>query len=492
MKLFAYVSALCMAADFDDIMKRLSILETATETLEIDKLSIIMHYADLTKKVESLESENERLRVDVTALEAIARPGKVPANCDEHYARGEFEDGVYLIKPTLTCEPFKVHCEFSGPVAITTIHHDQTDYNVTSKMGEFDGCSQPGCFKDEVVYEAKMKEIVKLMSISETCEQEIVNICTGNPLSSYSWWVDRNGNKMEYWDGSHPKGTKGCKCSLDEDGPGCTKNPWGASPKCNCDIRGDRNRDDGVLTNKNQLPVTRLSYGASHGRFSWINYKLGFLKCKGKAAGVLYPSEASEDKLKHLESQIDELAVRAGDNENDITDLQMKEALAPKAPVVPAPVLPVPVLPAPVVAPVDYTPDFSFKYKADTTAIKAGEALVFANRESGNEFGAYDRSSGLFTAPSSGRYAFTVYLHIYGGSDAPFYYNIYMKRGDAIVGHSWTTATREKGVPVDSRKYNVEVEMEKGQTVSVFVDTAETGIHYDMASTIEGHLVEVF
>ena len=82
-------------------------------------------------------------------------------------------------------------------------------------------------------------------------------------------------------------------------------------------------------------------------------------------------------------------------------------------------------------------------------------------------------------------------MHIYGGEGA-FYYNIYMKRDDSIVGHSWTSATREAGVPVDSRKYNVEVEMEKGQTVSVFVDTMETGIHYDTASTLEGHLIEVF
>jgi len=30
-----------------------------------------------------------------------------------------------------------------------------------------------------------------------------------------AWWTDRNGNKIEYWDGNHPIGTEGCKCSLE-------------------------------------------------------------------------------------------------------------------------------------------------------------------------------------------------------------------------------------------------------------------------------------
>jgi len=65
-----------------------------------------------------------------------------------------------------------------------------------------------------------MDQIAALIDISEICEQRIVNTCTNNMLSDVAWWTDRAGNKIEYWDGTHPIGTKGCKCSLDV--TGCT------------------------------------------------------------------------------------------------------------------------------------------------------------------------------------------------------------------------------------------------------------------------------
>ena len=72
-----------------------------------------------------------------------------------------------------------------------------------------------------------MHQIKSLIDISETCEQKIINNCTNNGISHEAWWTDRNGNKSEYWDGSHPIGTEGCKCSLD--GTGCIPNQQGDS-----------------------------------------------------------------------------------------------------------------------------------------------------------------------------------------------------------------------------------------------------------------------
>jgi len=70
-----------------------------------------------------------------------------------------------------------------------------------------------------------MDQIVALIDISENCEQHVVNNCTNNILSDVAWWTDRAGNDIQYWDGDHPIGTEGCKCSLD--GTGCALNGLG-------------------------------------------------------------------------------------------------------------------------------------------------------------------------------------------------------------------------------------------------------------------------
>ena len=54
--------------------------------------------------------------------------------------------------------------------------------------------------------------------------------------------------------------------------------------------------DSGLLTNKNELPVSQLNYGDSAGRYSWIEYELGPLICQGQ--GGLYPSESFEHDFK--------------------------------------------------------------------------------------------------------------------------------------------------------------------------------------------------
>ena len=116
--------------------------------------------------------------------------------------------------------------------AITVIHHDHDSYGnytfgITSTPGQFDGCSEPGCYEDTIIYENQLDQIIALINISESCEQNIINNCTVNILSGTSWWTDRNVNRVEYWDGSHPVGTEGCKCSLE--GSGCTPNQHGDS-----------------------------------------------------------------------------------------------------------------------------------------------------------------------------------------------------------------------------------------------------------------------
>ena len=91
---------------------------------------------------------------------------------------------------------------------------------------------------------------------------------------------------------------------------------------CNCDASRDMVIDQGILTNKDQLPVTSLNYGGSDNRFSWVLYKLGFLQCYGKAEGIVYPSEQNQNIIDNFTDDISELSERIDTNENDIDNLQ--------------------------------------------------------------------------------------------------------------------------------------------------------------------------
>ena len=54
-----------------------------------------------------------------------------------------------------------------------------------------------------------MDQIEALISVSEFCEQKVENNCTSNQLTGYSWWLDRNGNKLQYWHGTGDADTLG-------------------------------------------------------------------------------------------------------------------------------------------------------------------------------------------------------------------------------------------------------------------------------------------
>jgi len=200
------------------------------------------------ENVENLENKVSNLEIDVLELENIVRPGKVPASCDEYFDRGTIENGQYEIKPNTQIDPFLVYCDFrnlfkkkenfkiqkiifkpskSGDQPVTVIDHDHPGYGITSTPGQSDGCDEPGCFGDEINYKIEMEKIISIIEISQICQQRIINNCTGNGLSNFAWWTDRNGNQVQYWDGDHPQGTEGCKCSLD--GPGCNENAQGDS-----------------------------------------------------------------------------------------------------------------------------------------------------------------------------------------------------------------------------------------------------------------------
>ena len=100
-----------------------------------------------------------------------------------------------------------------------------------------------------------------------------------SPFKGFSSWEGRSAVANKYWSGARNASDTGCQCS--QDGT-CAKTPIGNSI-CNCDTVGAGLIDNGILTDKDSLPVKSLKYGGSITQFSSIKYILGPLVCSGKA-----------------------------------------------------------------------------------------------------------------------------------------------------------------------------------------------------------------
>ena len=135
-----------------------------------------------------------------------------------------------ILQPTKNIPAFNVSCEFgsgSGRANISPKYENEFQY--TSIPGGSDGCADPGCYTDNIrfvvnaiklcneinfilttfSYDITMEQIEAIISVSESCEQRIENNCTTNQLTGFSWWLDRNGNKLQYWHGDGDESTLG-------------------------------------------------------------------------------------------------------------------------------------------------------------------------------------------------------------------------------------------------------------------------------------------
>ena len=121
--------------------------------------------------------------------------------------------------------------------------------------------------------------IQALADISTNCTQSIKHTCTVNPLTKYSSWLNRDGVANTYWSGARDPSETGCQCSID----GTCAESLNSDSICNCDTFGADVTDEGILTDKNSLPVKALRYGGAMTKFSSVKYILGSLVCSGKA-----------------------------------------------------------------------------------------------------------------------------------------------------------------------------------------------------------------
>ena len=187
-------------------------------------------------------------------------------------------NGSYLIDPDGPggLDPFSVLCDMSdkGGVGVTVIGHDSEASTLV------DGCDARGCYSRDVKYNgASLAQLASLTNVSSHCEQLIKYECYNTLLRDTAgnwvgWWVSRDGVKMEYWGGASP-GSNKCAC-------GVTKTCADPSDACNCDKNDEKWREDGgLLTFKDDLPVSQLRFSDVAASVEKGYHTLGKLRCYG-------------------------------------------------------------------------------------------------------------------------------------------------------------------------------------------------------------------
>ena len=114
--------------------------------------------------------------------------------------------------------------------------------------------------------------------------------------------------------------------------------------------------------------------------------------------------------------------------------------------------------------------------------------LIFPNRLSDNS-NVFNGETGVFTAPVGGRYSIGLYLQVFKGSGG-YYNNLYMKRNGSTVHYIYTSGTPNNGSQFDHRYYQVEIELNKGETAAFNMGSHSSGLSYDPDTYIEGKLVK--
>ena len=188
-------------------------------------------------------------------------------------------DGEYLIDPDGPGKneaPVRVYCDMTGKkgLAGTHVSHDSETRTLVN------GYDAPSSYSRDISYNISMAQIIALLNLSHNCEQFIKYECRGSVILLYNnllyaSWVSCDGVKMNYWGGASP-GSGKCAC-------GMTKTCKKPSRVCNCNSNDNVWRfDEGYLTDRNVLPVSKLYFGDTGDESEAGYHTLGKLTCYGK------------------------------------------------------------------------------------------------------------------------------------------------------------------------------------------------------------------
>uniref|UniRef100_A0A8B9YN23 Contactin associated protein family member 4 n=1 Tax=Bos mutus grunniens TaxID=30521 RepID=A0A8B9YN23_BOSMU len=194
-------------------------------------------------------------------------------SCEAYKHKGN-TSGFYYIDADGSgpLEPFLLYCNMTE-TAWTIIQHNGSD--VTRVRNTNPENPYTGFFE----YVASMEQLQATINRAEHCEQELTYYCKKSRLVSkedgapLSWWVGRTNETQTYWGGSLPDPQK-CTCGLEGN---CVDSQY----YCNCDADRNEWTNDGFLSYKEHLPVTRIVITDTGRPHSEAAYKLGPLLCRG-------------------------------------------------------------------------------------------------------------------------------------------------------------------------------------------------------------------
>ncbi|XP_046633665.1 uncharacterized protein LOC124313039 [Daphnia pulicaria] len=381
------------------VMARLDQLEAKVLDQELQLNSANDQIISLKEQVQRLESVllvdstnnfKSRIAEDKTSKVIGVSPYSAifsPRTCLEARDSGlpEFkESGMYWIDPDgigIGDGAIYVHCDMK--TGTTSLGHDSEETIDIPK------CTDPGCYSRSILYQnTTAKQAKALAEISAECHQTIQVNCLGGPFTvegiDYAWWNDVDGEIQTFWSGSDAT-VHTCQCGIDDY---CVR----PDLECNCDANvAVPLSDNGRITLKNVLPVTKLNFGRTiHNGGS---HTLGKLICSGKSISPVYPKSCTD--LWRIGHTLNGLYLIQGDKHVELVhcDFTLGQNLAQKR-----------------IGYVDVKSEPVQFYVQSSTSVSASEPTVGSpilfDTETLNEGDAMNILTGIFTAPKSGTYLF--------------------------------------------------------------------------------------
>ena len=196
-----------------------------------------------------------------------------PKNCASLKKIGFLDSGNYKIDPDGVfdgVDPMTVYCNMSGDTPAMVISHD------SEARGHVRGCEPRGCFTRNILYTAAtLPQITALVKMSGNCKQYFKYECHSSGLWD-GWWLNRNGEMRQYWGGNNPGYVNVCECGITQTCDSDEAN----ERRCNCNVNDSIwRKDEGYLTDVDDLPVTQLRFGDTGTWYEEGYYTLGKLFC---------------------------------------------------------------------------------------------------------------------------------------------------------------------------------------------------------------------
>ncbi|XP_067373283.1 contactin-associated protein-like 5 [Channa argus] len=196
-------------------------------------------------------------------------------SCEAYLLTGS-SSGFYSVDP-----------DGSGPLGPTLVYCNMTEEKVWTVLNHnsMDPVRVQGSslYKPHIMkfnYSASAKQLQAIITLSEQCQQKVLYNCRKSRLSNIKdgsplfWWLDREGERRDYWGGFVPSAQR-CSCRLEDN---CSDRDY----FCNCDADTDTwANDSGILSYKDHLPLSQIVIADTNRTGSEAVYHIGPLSCYG-------------------------------------------------------------------------------------------------------------------------------------------------------------------------------------------------------------------